>query len=621
MPKVKKVHVNRERAILSRLRAKFGAHAATTPAEAAASAEMTEYIPTGIDVLDRYVLARGGLPVGRYSEVYGENSCLVGSTHIAYQVHRQGRLINSKGGSIENLYRRLHGVQHHLASNRVRYSAPSIDSSQRVIHNEIVDVVDSGVQECFRLTTDQGFTITTTLDHEFYTGGGLYRALADLEEGDQVYVDLSTRVYATTNRRVYLFVKHHPVAGEKIVRAKAKRTSPVYKNYRYRRLARSRAVVEAAMNGLSLQAYVARLNVGKLRGLKFLPREMHVHHLDADTRNDVPDNLVVVRGKDHSRLHALAGSTRRYIAADAIKEIVAVGKHRTYDVRMADPFRNLIANGVVVHNCGKTSLGYACEAGVQRAGGVAVHVDIEQSFDEERAQVFGVDTESLIVVEAENAEQSIEQLKETLDAHDPDEGPLVIVYDSIAATKTKNAMGAVAGEKQPAREAALFSEELPKLLTRLKRKRAHIMFLNQIRTKFGVMFGDNTTTPGGNAPKFYASVRLAFYGGKALKNAKDEHVGKVVTIMAAKNRLAAPFRKARVRLDFASGWNNVYSTLKHAKRMGVIEPREKGFRGKGKESLEAYIEACKRLEWPCDEARAKATLAHVKGSVQVEDDD
>ncbi len=271
--------------------------------------------------------------------------------------------------------------------------------------------------------------------------------------------------------------------------------------------------------------------------------------------------------------------------------------------------------------CGKTSLGYSFLAGVQRAGGVACHFDIEQSFDEERASVYGVDTESLIVLYAENLDEGFEQLKEVVDAHDPDDGPLGIVYDSIAASKTKTAMDLKAGQKQPAREAALLSEEMPKLLGKLSKARAHLMLLNQIRTKLGVMFGDNTTTPGGNAPKFYSSVRLAFYGGKAIKNAKEEHLGKVVTIVGAKNRLAPPFRKVRVRLDYAYGFNNVYSTLEHAKRMGVITPREKGFKGKGKESLEAYVEACERLNWPCDEARAKATIAHVKGDVEEDDDD
>lgn len=265
--------------------------------------------------------------------------------------------------------------------------------------------------------------------------------------------------------------------------------------------------------------------------------------------------------------------------------------------------------------CGKTSIGYAFLASVQQMGGVAVHVDIEQSFDETRAIVYGVDTESLVVVDfAENLDDALEQVKDTLNAHDPDNGPLGIVYDSIASSKTKQAMKMKAGEKQPAREAALLSEEMPKILQMLSAHRAHLMMLNQTRTKLGVMFGDNTSTPGGRAPGFYSSVRLRFFGGKAIKNAREEHVGKVVTISAAKNRLAPPLRKARVRLDYDYGWNNVYSTLEHAKRMGVITPREKGFKGKGKDSLEAFIEACERLGWPCDEARAKATIAQVKGT-------
>lgn len=265
--------------------------------------------------------------------------------------------------------------------------------------------------------------------------------------------------------------------------------------------------------------------------------------------------------------------------------------------------------------CGKTSLMYAFLAGVQRMGGVAVDVDMEQSFDEERAQVFGVDTESLIVIDhAENMDMAIEQMKDVLKAHDPDDGPLGIGFDSIAASKTKVAMDMEAGKKQPAREAAMLSEELPKILPLLSSHRAHLMLLNQTRTKLGIMFGNPETTPGGNAPKFYSSVRLSFMGGKKIVNALDEHIGKTVTITGVKNRLAPPFRKARVRLDYAHGWNEVASTLEHAKTMKVIDPREKGFKGKGKDGLEAYIEACERLDWPCDEVKAKATIAYSKGT-------
>jgi recombination protein RecA len=247
--------------------------------------------------------------------------------------------------------------------------------------------------------------------------------------------------------------------------------------------------------------------------------------------------------------------------------------------------------------CGKTSLGYAALASVQRMGGVAVVADVEHSFDEFRARTFGVDTDELVLLQPTHLEEFFGQAKLILATHNPKHGPLLIVWDSIASTKTKAGMAADAGDKTPADVARLMSEELPKLLKPLHAKRAHLMMLNQIRTKFGVMFGDNTTTPGGNAPKFYASVRLQFFGGKAVKNKDDEHIAKVVTIMSSKNRCAPPFRKARVRFDYASGYNNLWSTLEHAKRMKAIDPRAEGFKGKGQFSVEAYNQALEVLGW------------------------
>lgn len=247
--------------------------------------------------------------------------------------------------------------------------------------------------------------------------------------------------------------------------------------------------------------------------------------------------------------------------------------------------------------CGKTSLAYSAIAAAQAEGGIAVVADSEYSFDEERARTFGVDLGGLIVLQPQNMEEFFEQVKTILEAHDPDDGKLLIVWDSLASTKTKIGETAVAGESKIGEVPRLLSQELPKLLKPLHRKRAHLMILNQIRAKIGVMFGPNTTTPGGNAPKFYASVRVEFFGGKAVKNAAGEHIAKVVTILAQKNRLAPPFRKARVRFDYATGYNNLYSTVEHAKTMKVIEPRERGFSGKGKEGVAAYTEACSRLGW------------------------
>jgi recombination protein RecA len=246
--------------------------------------------------------------------------------------------------------------------------------------------------------------------------------------------------------------------------------------------------------------------------------------------------------------------------------------------------------------CGKTALAMHSLASVQRVGGIAVLADAEQSFDAERAEAFGIDLDELVLLQPANLEELFEMAKETLRMHNPRNGPMMLAWDSIASTRTKHGLISEAGVKRVGDVPLLMSEELPKILQLLPAHRAHMMMINQVRAKIGVVFGSNVTTPGGNAPKFYSSLRLQFFGGKAVK-VNDRHVAKIVTVMAVKNRLRAPFAKARVRFDYATGYNNMYSTVEHAKSAGLIKPREDGFKGKGKAGAAAYAEAMDRLGW------------------------
>jgi recombination protein RecA len=246
---------------------------------------------------------------------------------------------------------------------------------------------------------------------------------------------------------------------------------------------------------------------------------------------------------------------------------------------------------------GKTALLLHSLASAQRAGGIAVLADSEGSFDEERATAFGVNLDELILLGPANLEELFEMAKATLRAHRPHHGPMLFGWDSIASTRTKHGLVQEAGDKKVADVALLMSEELPKVRQLLAPHRAHFMMLNQIRHKIGVSFGSNVITPGGNAPKFYSDVRLQFFGGKAVKR-NDQHVAKIVTIMAVKNRLRAPFAKARVRFDYATGYNNVYSTCEHAKRLGLIKPRKGTYNGAGRGGLAVYAEAVHKLGWP-----------------------
>ncbi len=272
--------------------------------------------------------------------------------------------------------------------------------------------------------------------------------------------------------------------------------------------------------------------------------------------------------------------------------------------------------------CTKTSLALHSLAQVQRMGGVAVLADAEQSFDSERAESFGVNLDDLLLLQPANLEELFEMVKGTLRLHRPSDGPMLIAWDSIASTRTKHGLISEAGEKRVADVPLMMSEELPKVLQMLPAHRAHFMMINQIRNKIGVMFGSNITTPGGNAPKFYSSVRLQYFGGKAVKK-DDVHIAKILTVMAVKNRLQAPFAKARVRFDYASGYNNLYSTIEHAKSRKLITPREgkNGFSGKGKAGQEAYDEAIRKLGWPVASSVASAERSSSAFAVVDEEDD
>jgi recombination protein RecA len=126
------------------------------------------------------------------------------------------------------------------------------------------------------------------------------------------------------------------------------------------------------------------------------------------------------------------------------------------------------------------------------------------------------------------------------------------------------------GDKHMSLQALIMGQAMRKLKPLAAKKRCHIMVINQIRSKMGVVFGNATTTPGGSATKFAASIRLQLFGGKTLKNAVGQHVGKTVTFLAVKNRFAPPYRKARVRLIYNRGWDNYWSTVDHAKSLQVI---------------------------------------------------
>ena len=162
-------------------------------------------------------------------------------------------------------------------------------------------------------------------------------------------------------------------------------------------------------------------------------------------------------------------------------------------------------------NCGKTTLMYAALAANMRKGAVGIVIDSDHAFDETRAAEMGVPTDDLIVQTPHSLEEAFEMMKAVIELHDPEDGPMLVGWDAIASSSPKRAaerdLTNAKQKRTPGVVANLTSEQFPILLEALGRHRAHLLCLNQTRVNIGVMFGDNTTTPGGKAPKFYATNR------------------------------------------------------------------------------------------------------------------
>lgn len=222
--------------------------------------------------------------------------------------------------------------------------------------------------------------------------------------------------------------------------------------------------------------------------------------------------------------------------------------------------------------CGKSTLAASCVAACQREGGVAIVADTEYALDPSRAALLGVDLGSLVLLQPGHMEEALAQMQVAVEAAcKVSKGPTLVVWDSIAATPTRREVEEGLGGDAAVGERARILSPACSVLARLAaEQRACFLFVNQVRQKIGVLFGNRTTTPGGHAVKHQASVRLQLIRGKSLKEGKGNHVGMTVTAMTFKNKHAPPFRLARARLYYSRGWDNAWSILDHAKDRKLV---------------------------------------------------
>jgi recombination protein RecA len=539
-------------------------------------------IPTGSLLLDR-AIGCGGYPRGRIVEVFGPESCLDGDTYIQYAMRRpDGRRVNHKGGTLRRLWERFNrqpatgtsrGKDRRLPDNTV-FTAPSINEDDRIFHNEIVDVVRVGSRPCWKLITAGGHSIIATADHRFFTGS-TYVKLCDLSPGDVVLVHASTPFTAepgvrAASRRGYLYVRQHPIAGAKVVSAVSNRTTGERREYVYHRLLRARAVVEAHMNGVSLQQYVELLNSPDAlpEHIRTLSRDDHVHHLNEDEGDDRLENLVVLSAEDHGRMHALdRHNNLRFVATeDIIRSIEPVGVREVFDVKMLSPFNNYIAANFVTHNSGKTTLAIHALANVYRNGGKAAFIDAEHAFDPGYAAALGVPMPELIFSQPDSAEQALDQIEVLCST-----GQLhLIVIDSVAALVPQDELDGDMGDSHMGKHARLMSQACRKLTAIANRTGTALLFLNQIRMKIGIQFGNPETTPGGNALKFFASCRLDIRRIGKIEDATGS-IGNQTRVKVVKNKMAPPFKEAEFGIIWGKGIDTVSETLTVAIEAEVIK--------------------------------------------------
>ncbi|MGF9762475.1 recombinase RecA [Microvirga sp. 0TCS3.31] len=239
---------------------------------------------------------------------------------------------------------------------------------------------------------------------------------------------------------------------------------------------------------------------------------------------------------------------------------------------------------------GKTTLALQTIAEAQKKGGVCGFIDAEHALDPVYARKLGVNLDDLLVAQPDNGEQALEIADTLVRSSSVD----ILVIDSVAALTPKAEIEGEMGESRPGLQARLMSQALRKLTGSISRTKTMVIFINQIRMKIGVMYGSPETTTGGNALKFYASVRLDIRRTSTLKD-RDEPIGNQVRVKVVKNKVAPPFKQVEFDIMFGEGISKVGELIDLGVKANVVEKSGAWFSydsqrlGQGRENAKTFL--------------------------------
>jgi recombination protein RecA len=261
---------------------------------------------------------------------------------------------------------------------------------------------------------------------------------------------------------------------------------------------------------------------------------------------------------------------------------------------------------------GKTTLAYHIIAEAQREGGVGAFIDAEHALNTEYARNVGVDTDNLLISQPDSGEQALEIAEMLVRSGAID----IVVVDSVAALVPRAELEGEMGDAHVGLQARLMSQALRKLVGAINKSRTTVVFINQLREKVGIMFGNPEVTTGGRALKFYASVRMEIRRTESIKSG-DQVLGQRVRVKVVKNKLAAPFRDAEADLIYPRGLSKIGSLLDVALLQGVLARSGTWFAykdmklGQGRDNAREFLESNPELAAEI-EARTREKLGLVR---------